>query len=45
MEQLQTIRQEFEAEMVQAVESEGLTKERFIEISQVQSRSRSTANV
>ena len=37
MEQLQTIRQEFEAEMVQAVESEGLTKERFIEISQTQS--------
>ena len=34
MGQLQTIRQEFEAEMVQAVESEGLTKERFIEISQ-----------
>ena len=32
--QLQNIRQEFEAEMVQAVESEGLTKERFIEISQ-----------
>ncbi|MGF1480680.1 MAG: DUF4168 domain-containing protein [Cyanophyceae cyanobacterium] len=36
MEQMQVIRQDYEGQMVQAVESEGLSKERFIEISQVQ---------
>lgn len=36
MQQLETIQQTYEGEMTQAVESEGLSKERFIEIRQLQ---------